>query len=140
MVRNFLFWNCTSPFRELTCQANSDFLARFFCTGQQQLWRGQWNFKTKILAHFSSSFLSQKCWGFFSTYSRSSRWCDWLIDLWVLFMNFVLLFVAVCCDFIHKIYSWRTLGIHNSQFNTGFRNWTDNLHNSDVFRTPECSW
>ena len=30
----------------LTCQANSAFLGRFFCTGQQQLWRPSWNFKT----------------------------------------------------------------------------------------------
>ena len=29
----------------LTCQANSAFLGRFFCTGQQQLWRPLWNFK-----------------------------------------------------------------------------------------------
>ena len=29
----------------LTCQANSAFLSRFFCTGQQQLWRPLWNFK-----------------------------------------------------------------------------------------------
>ena len=29
----------------LTCQANSVVLDRFFCTGQQQLWRGSWNFK-----------------------------------------------------------------------------------------------
>ena len=32
----------------LTCHANSSFLARFFCTGQQQLWRGSVNFKIKI--------------------------------------------------------------------------------------------
>ena len=29
----------------LTSQANSAYLGRFFCTGQQQLWRGTWNFK-----------------------------------------------------------------------------------------------
>ena len=29
----------------LTCQANSALLGRFFCTGQQQLWRGSVNFK-----------------------------------------------------------------------------------------------
>ena len=29
----------------LTCQANSAFLGRFFCTGQQQLWRGSVKFK-----------------------------------------------------------------------------------------------
>ena len=29
----------------LTCQADSAFLGRFFCTGQQQLWRPCWNFK-----------------------------------------------------------------------------------------------
>ena len=29
----------------LTCQANSAFLGRFFCTGQQQLWRPSCNFK-----------------------------------------------------------------------------------------------
>ena len=29
----------------LTCQANSAFLGRFFCIGQQQLWRPSWNFK-----------------------------------------------------------------------------------------------
>ena len=29
----------------LTCQANSAFLGRFFCTGQQQLWRPSWNLK-----------------------------------------------------------------------------------------------
>ena len=35
----FLFRNSTSPFRDtylLTCQANSAFLVRFFCTGQKQ--------------------------------------------------------------------------------------------------------
>ena len=30
---------------QLTCQANSALLGRFFCTGQQQLWRGSVNFK-----------------------------------------------------------------------------------------------
>ena len=37
----------TKPLKKylLTCQANSDFLGRFFCTGQQQLWRPSWNFK-----------------------------------------------------------------------------------------------
>ena len=29
----------------LTCQANSVLLDRFFCTGQQELWRPSWNFK-----------------------------------------------------------------------------------------------
>ena len=29
----------------LTCQANSSFLGRFFCTGQQQHQRPSWNFK-----------------------------------------------------------------------------------------------
>ena len=32
----------------VTCQANSAFLGRFFCTGQQQLWRGSVNFKIKF--------------------------------------------------------------------------------------------
>ena len=71
----FLFWNSYL----LTCQANSAGLI-FFCTGQQQLWRGSLNFKIKILDHFSSSFLSQNCWfqdlRFYSIYSTSSRWCD----------------------------------------------------------------
>ena len=31
----------------LSCQANSAFLGWFFCTGQQQLWRGLFNFKIK---------------------------------------------------------------------------------------------
>ena len=44
----------------LTCQANSAFLGRFFCTGQQQLWRPSWNFKIIFLDHFSPSYLSQK--------------------------------------------------------------------------------
>jgi hypothetical protein len=44
----------------LTCQANSAFLGRFFCTGQQQLWRPSWNFKIIFIDHFSPSFLSQK--------------------------------------------------------------------------------
>ena len=29
----------------LSCQANSTILGRYFCTGQQQLWRGSVNFK-----------------------------------------------------------------------------------------------
>ena len=29
----------------LSCQANSAILGRYFCTGQQQLWRGSANFK-----------------------------------------------------------------------------------------------
>ena len=29
----------------LSCQANSAILGRYFCTGQQQLWRGSVNFK-----------------------------------------------------------------------------------------------
>ena len=32
-------------FHELTCQANSAFLDRYFCTRQQQLLNGSWNFK-----------------------------------------------------------------------------------------------
>ena len=37
----------TEPFQRYlpTCQANSALLGRFFCTGQQQLWRGSINFK-----------------------------------------------------------------------------------------------
>ena len=31
----------------LTCQANSAIMGRFFCTGQQQLWRGTQDFKIK---------------------------------------------------------------------------------------------
>ena len=30
---------------QLSCQANSAILGRYFCTGQQQLWRGSVNFK-----------------------------------------------------------------------------------------------
>ena len=50
------------PFQRylLICQANSVFLGRFFfCTGEQQLWRGAWYLK-KNLDHFSLSFLIQK--------------------------------------------------------------------------------
>ena len=43
-----------------TCHANSSFLGRFFCTGQQQLWRPSWNFEIIFLDHFSPSFLIQK--------------------------------------------------------------------------------
>ena len=43
----------------LSCQANSAILGRYFCTGQQQLWRGSVNFKIKSLDHFLPSFLSK---------------------------------------------------------------------------------
>ena len=53
------FLKFTEPLQRylLTCQANSAFLGRFFCTGQQQLWRGSVNFKIKSLDHFLPSFL-----------------------------------------------------------------------------------
>ena len=35
----------------LSCQANSAILGWYFCTGQQQLWRGSVNFKIKSLDH-----------------------------------------------------------------------------------------
>ena len=38
----------------LSCQANSAILGRYFCTGQQQLWRGSVNFKIKSLDHLSN--------------------------------------------------------------------------------------
>ena len=44
----------------LSCQAKSAILGRYFCTGQQQLWRGSVNFKIKSLDHFLPSFLSKK--------------------------------------------------------------------------------
>ena len=44
----------------LTCQANSAILGRYFCTGQQQLWRGSVNFRIKSLDHFLPSSLSKK--------------------------------------------------------------------------------
>ena len=45
----FFILKFTEPLQRylLTCQANSAFLGRFFCTGQQQLWRGSMNFKIK---------------------------------------------------------------------------------------------
>ena len=36
----------------VTCQANSAIMGRFFCTRQQQLWRGTVNFKKEVLSHF----------------------------------------------------------------------------------------
>ena len=73
----------------LTCQANSAFLGNFFCTGQQQLRRGQQNFKIKkIQTNFHHHFLSQKfCFQdlrFYFIYSRiSGGVCEeiWKIDL-----------------------------------------------------------
>ena len=44
----------------LSCQANSAILGRYFCTGQQQLWKGSGNFKIKCLDHFLPQFLSKK--------------------------------------------------------------------------------
>ena len=43
----FFILKFTEPLQRylLTCQANSALLGRFFCTGQQQLWRGSVNFK-----------------------------------------------------------------------------------------------
>ena len=45
----FLILKFSEPLQRylLTCQANSAFLDDFFCTGQQQLWRGSLNFKIK---------------------------------------------------------------------------------------------
>ena len=37
----------TKPLHLLSCQANSAILGRYFCTGQQQLWRGSVNIKIK---------------------------------------------------------------------------------------------
>ena len=45
----------------LTCQANSAFLGRFFCTGQQQqLWRPSWNLKVIFSRPLFTIILSQK--------------------------------------------------------------------------------
>jgi hypothetical protein len=57
----YFFFKLNKPL--LTCQANSTFLGQLFCTGQQQLWRGSFDFKNKISHNFSSSFLSQN-WSF----------------------------------------------------------------------------
>ena len=47
----------------LSCHANSAILGRYFCTGQQQLWRGSVNFKiTKNLDILEMYDLFQKCW------------------------------------------------------------------------------
>ena len=43
----------------LTCQANSAFLGRLFCTGQQQLWRGSLNFKIFFRPLFTIIFKSK---------------------------------------------------------------------------------
>ena len=40
----------------LSCQANSANLGRYFCTGQQQLWRGSVNFKINSRPHFTIIF------------------------------------------------------------------------------------
>ena len=40
----------------LSCQANSAILGRYFCTGQQQLWRGSVNFKINIRPLFTIIF------------------------------------------------------------------------------------
>ena len=62
----------------LTCQAKSASLGRFFCTGQQRLWRGSMNFKMRN-SRPSPSYLSKKCQfqdsRFLSTYWKSSSWC-----------------------------------------------------------------
>ena len=44
----------------LTSQANLAFLGRFFCTGQQQLWRGTWNVKIIFSRPLFTIILSQK--------------------------------------------------------------------------------
>ena len=55
MIRNGLdfFLKSTEPLQRylLSCQANSAHLGRYFCTGQQQLWRGSVNFKIKNSRH-----------------------------------------------------------------------------------------
>ena len=45
LEKNILKFNGGLQSYLLTYQANSTFLGRFFCTGQQQLWRPSWNFK-----------------------------------------------------------------------------------------------
>ena len=52
----------------LTCQANQALLGRFFCTGQQQLWRGSVNFKINSRPLFTIIFklknVNFKTWDF----------------------------------------------------------------------------
>jgi hypothetical protein len=68
---------CTEPLQRylLTCQANSVLMGRFFDTGQQQLWRGSVNFKTKNSRPLFTIILRQKCKfqdsRFYSTYRMS---------------------------------------------------------------------
>ena len=66
----------------LTCQANSAFLGRFFfCTGQQQLWRGLVNFKIKnsrplfTIIFESKVSISRLDILVHCTYWKSSSWC-----------------------------------------------------------------
>ena len=49
-----------SKIPSITCQANKAFLGSFFCTGQQLLWRGKWNFRIDISRLFSLSFFKPK--------------------------------------------------------------------------------
>ena len=51
--------NFTEPLQRylLSCQANSAILGRYFCTGQQQLWRGSVNFKINSSPLFTIIFM-----------------------------------------------------------------------------------
>ena len=63
----------------LTSQANSAFLGRFFCIGQQQLWRGTWNFKIFFSRPLFTIIFKPKMvisrLKILVTYSSRSRWC-----------------------------------------------------------------
>ena len=81
---DFFILKFTEPLQRylLTCQANLALLGRFFCTGQQQLWRGSVNFKIKSSRPLYTIILSQKCQfqdsRFQSTYKMRPSWCDLL--------------------------------------------------------------
>ena len=63
----------------LSCQANLAILGRYFCTEQQQLWRGSWNFKIIFWPFFTIIFNPKWLFQglrFCSTYLSCSRWCD----------------------------------------------------------------
>ena len=84
----------------LTSQANSALLGRFFCTGQQQLWRGTWNFKIIFSRPLFTIILSQK-WSFqdlrfSSTYSGYSNWCVLLAqDNKLILSNYTIYLIAI---------------------------------------------
>ena len=72
-----------SFFTDVSWEQNTIFGAARNFFGQSYFVKALVEFKKKDLDHFSPpSFLTQKCWfqdlRFWSTYSRSSRWCDLL--------------------------------------------------------------